>query len=68
MIGIFIGLAQSDIVLYNKYYILRFALPTIIVAGIFSTIAVFIIFDSRNHRERIFLELKKIRDENMKIS
>lgn len=62
MAGVFIGLAQADIVLYNKYYILRFSLPTIFIASFFSSVAIYTIFDSRNHRERIMNLIKEIRD------
>jgi len=60
--GIFFALLQIKAILYNKYYITKFSIPTIIASIFIFGFMVKIIFDSRKHRAKIEGCIKKIRD------
>ncbi len=62
VVGSFFALQQANMVLFNKYYVLNFSIPTMILSAIIATIMLFIIFDSRKHRNNICKEFKAIRD------
>jgi len=61
--GIFFALLQINIILYNKYYITKFSIPSIIASIIIFGFMTQVIFDSRKHRARIEECIKKIRDK-----
>lgn len=64
--GIFFALLQIQIVLYNKYYITRFSIPTIIISIIIFGFMIYVVFNSRWHRSRIENCIKRIRDKKKK--
>src|SRR3989344_7589370 len=59
--GIFFALLQIDVVLFNKFYITKFSIPTILGSILIFGFMVYVIFNSRWHRERIETHIKKIR-------
>lgn len=66
--GIFFALQQADIVIFNKYYLLRFSIPTISISFLVGGIMLRVIFDSRKHRNKIETLMKDIRDKKFILS
>ena len=64
--GFFFALLQLNIVLLNKFYIIKFSVPTILICVVIFGFMIRVIFNSRRHRIRIENCIKKIRDSDLK--
>lgn len=51
--GVFFALQQADRVIFNKYYIIQFSLPTLTFATIIGWVMLYVIFKSHKHRFNI---------------